>query len=177
MLPITSVEPITSFRVLILIDTSGSMTEADLNQRRAVAFLRKTLDELLQQLPQGVTIEYGVFNNYAVFGPEFTADPQKLQASLADLTERAKHRGLKLTALYDAVKDSVARFDIPRPGDSILILTDGVDNKSSSKAEKVEEEATKKGMRVFSMWLKQLLPEQVASFDLPDFAEPGAVGK
>jgi hypothetical protein len=176
LVPITSVERMTSFRVLILIDTSASMdplTEPFRYQGKALALINKTLDELLGELPRGVLVEYGLFDKFAVFGPEFTVDAQELQRSRPALTERLKHRGLKTTALYDALEEGLARFDSPRPGDSIVMLTDGFDNKSHFKAEKVQEEATTKGVRLFTILLKG----QIAAYDesgygaLFDFAE------
>jgi hypothetical protein len=153
LLPVISVEPIPSFRVLILIDTSGSM-DAHVplfNQRRALETTNQALDELLDQLPPGVQIEYGAFNQGAVFGAEFTADAQELRRSKAESIERTKRHGERSTALYDAVQQGLEHFYSVQPGDSILILTDGGDNLSESKPEKIQEEAAKKGVRLFTI--------------------------
>jgi hypothetical protein len=173
--PVTSVEPITRFRVLILIDASGSMEplEKPMNrQRRALEMVSRTLDEFLDQLPQGVSMEYGMFNNFAVFGPGFTADAQQLRSSLADIKERLKHRGSKRTALYDALRDGLERFDSPHPGDSILVLTDGLENESRSKAGKIQEEAASKGVRLFTVLFHGNEPDIEGSvLEIPNFAE------
>ena len=153
-LPITSVEPITSFRVLILIDTSGSMDPTNTpftHLRSALEVLNKELDELLDQLPPGVQLEFGVFNNNAAYGTDFTADAQLLRKSLVDSTARTKRSGVRSTALYDAIKEGLEHFDPAQPGDSILTLTDGADNISRSRPEKIQEEAARKGIRLFTV--------------------------
>jgi hypothetical protein len=66
-----------------------------------------------------------------------------------------KRRGLKKTALYDAIRDGMARFDPPQPGDSIVMVTDGMDNVSRLRAGKVQEEAARKGVRVFTILLNE----------------------
>ena len=153
-IPVTALEPITSFRVLILIDASGSMDPTDQpfsHQRKALEVLKTALDELLDQLPPHVRLEFGVFNNNAAFGPEFTADAQQLRKTLADSMERTKAHRVKSTALYDAVREALERFDPPEPGDSILMLTDGGDNVSHANPEKIEEEAARRGVRLFTV--------------------------
>jgi len=155
-IPNTGLEPISSFRVLILIDASGSMDPSGppfVHERKALEILNKALDELLDQLPPHVRLEYGVFNNSADFGPEFTADAQQLRKSLVDSTERMKVHRIKSTALYDAVKEGLERFDSPQPGDSILMLTDGADNTSRAKPQQIQEEAARKGVRLFTVLL------------------------
>ncbi|HEY7406104.1 MAG TPA: vWA domain-containing protein [Candidatus Angelobacter sp.] len=140
--------------MLILIDTSGSMDPTNspfTHRREALEILNKTLDELLDKLPPHVRLEFGVFNNNTAFGPEFTADGQQLRRSWVDSTERAKGNRSKDTALYDAVKEALERFDSPQPGDSILMLTDGGDNISRAKPQKLQEEAAKKGVRLFTV--------------------------
>lgn len=176
--PIASVERIPSFRVLVLIDTSGSMDPTDapfVYRRRALEVVNKALDELLDQLPPRVRLEYGVFNNNAVFGPEFTADAQQLRKSLVDSTERTKGHRVKSTALYDAVKEGLERFDSPQPGDSILMLTDGGDNISHAKPQKIQEEAERKGVRLFTVLFlgggTASSPTEGSPQEMSDFAE------
>jgi hypothetical protein len=154
--PVTSVERIANFRVLILFDASGSMEQTDVPfgyQRKALALINATFDDLMGELPQGTNVEYGVFNSRAVFGPKFTAYPEDLRKSLVKLNELSR-RGHKGTALYDALQESLARFDPPQPGDSIVIVTDGMDNESRLKAGKVQEEASRKGVRLFSILIR-----------------------
>ena len=158
IVPVASVERISGFRLLILFDISGSMEQKDSlfsHQHKALALVSRTLDELLDELPQGTKVEYGLFNNNAAFGPAFTANSEELRKSLSDLREQMKRRGRKATALYDALRESLARFDSPQPGDSVLLVTDGMDNESRLRAGKVEEEAARKGVRVFAILLNE----------------------
>jgi hypothetical protein len=173
--PITRVERMENFRVLILFDTSGSMEPSDepfTRRRKALALVNSTLDELVSEMPPGAKIEYGMFDNYAVFGPEFTASLEELRKSLDELNNHRKRRGPKHTALYDALGDSLARFDPPQPGDSVLIVTDGMDNESHLRPGKVQVEAARKGVRVFSILMKSHEPDYDGSgLVILDFAE------
>ena len=155
--PITRVERIPSFRVLILFDTSGSMEQKDtpfMHQRRVLPLIDSTLDGLVGELPQGSRVEYGLFNDNAVFSSEFTSDVKKLRQSLLEAKQQLKPRELRKTALYDAIGAGLARFDRPQPGDSMIIVTDGEDNKSRLTAAKVQEEAARKGVRVFTILIE-----------------------
>ncbi|MGC2698296.1 MAG: vWA domain-containing protein [Candidatus Angelobacter sp.] len=157
LVPVTSVERISGFRLLILIDASASMEETSQPFTRlhtAVALVNDTLDELLGELPAGVEVEYGLFNTFAVFGPNFTADREELRQSKADLVQRLKHKGLKTTALYAAIREGLTRFDSPHPGDSILMVTDGQDNESAVGPGKIQGEAAQKGIRLFSIVMR-----------------------
>lgn len=158
IVPVAGVERIPNFRVLILFDASGSMEQTDSlfsYQHKALALVKSTLGELLDELPQGTKVEYGLFNNDAAFGPAFTANSDELRKSLSDLTEQMKRRRRKATALYDALRESLARFEPAQPGDSVLLVTDGMDNESRLRAGKVQEEAARKGVRVFTILLNE----------------------
>lgn len=157
MVPITRLERILNFRVLILIDMSGSMEVNEpplIYQRKVVGVVRDELQELVATLPQEVKVQYGEFNNYAVFGGEFTSDPKVLENSLPEITERLKRRGPKETALYDAIHEAVMQFGSTRPGDSILVVTDGGDNISKLSDKKVQEEAAERGIRISTILVK-----------------------
>lgn len=174
-LPVTRVERIQDFRVLILFDTSGSMEHKDSlfsHQHKALALVNRTLDELLNELPQGTKVEYGLFNNDAAFGPAFSTNQEELRRSLSDLTERMKGRKRKATALYDALRESLQRFDPPQSGDSVVIVTDGMDNESRLRAGKAQDEAARKGIRIFTILMQDNLPDFDGSrLAILDFAE------
>ena len=96
VLQVASLEQIHNFRVLVLLDTSASMDPSDApftHRRKATALINSTLDELLGELPHGAKVEYGLFDIYAVFGPEFTADREELRKSLDDSREGSGRGG------------------------------------------------------------------------------------
>jgi von Willebrand factor type A domain len=179
LVPVTSVEPITTSRVLILIDDSGSMEGNRVGsgfsyQEQALAQVNRALKELVNDLPGGFQVEYGIFHNRAIFGGRFSSDPKELSDSLAEVAARLGHPKMRKTALYDAIHEGLAQFDSPRPGDSILVLTDGEDNASILSAEKLQREAAGKGVRLFTILIKKkapFSPEELSAGLVFDFAE------
>jgi hypothetical protein len=170
LVPITRLERITSFRVLILMDVSGSMEVNEppvVYQRKVLALVRDRLQELVATLPHDVKVQYGEFNSYAVFGGDFSSDRKVLESSLPEMTERLKHRGPKKTALYDAIQQAILQFGSVQPGDSILVVTDGGDNNSNLSDKKVREEAAARGIRLFTILVKgESQPYEEQSWDV-----------
>jgi hypothetical protein len=157
LVPVNQLERITNFRVLILMDMSGSMEVDDpplVYQRKVLALVRDKLQELVGALPQDVKVQYGEFNSYAVFGGEFSSDPKVIESSMPEMAAQLKHRGLKKTALYDALHEAIGRFGATQPGDSIVVVTDGGDNSSKLNDKKVQEKAGERGVRVFTILVK-----------------------
>ncbi|MGE5322986.1 MAG: hypothetical protein ACM3SW_09000 [Actinomycetota bacterium] len=80
--PVNSLERIRSFRVLLLVDASGSMSSIDVgsvsNQRDTVQKIKEMLDEDLNSFPAGVQMSLGAFNKEIAFANEFTSDPDRL---------------------------------------------------------------------------------------------------
>ena len=172
--PVTSAERISGFRVLILIDNSGSMEEESprVHEHNALVGINRVLRDLLDHLPQGVSVKYGMFDSYAVFSNEFASDAKELQRSLPELTERLKHKGLKKTALYDALKEALAQFGQAQVGDSIVVVTDGQDNSSKIDARRLQEEASDRSIRLFTILLeRELTYDDVGWGPVLDFAE------
>jgi Mg-chelatase subunit ChlD len=161
-LPVSEVERIRNFRVLLLVDGSGSMSVeggAVLNKKETVQHIKEILDENLDHLPDGVQVAFGIFNKQVVFGNEFTSDPDRLHHIIPETIARLKSAGRGSTALLDAIHQGLAQFTPVRPGDTIVLLTDGEDNVSTHISEKeLARELSRKGVRLFVLWVKDQSP-------------------
>lgn len=157
-LRVSEVERIRNFRVLLLVDGSGSMSVeggAVLNKKETVQHIKEILDENLDHLPDGVQVAFGIFNKQVVFGNEFTSDPDRLHHIIPETIARLKSAGRGSTALLDAIHQGLAQFTPGRPGDTIVLLTDGEDNVSTHISEKeLARELSRKGVRLFVLWVK-----------------------
>ena len=153
-IPVTAVERIQKFRVLLLVDASGSMSSIDVgsvsSQRNTVQKIKEMLDENLNSFPAGVQMSFGVFNKEIAFANEFTADPARLHHLIPETIARLRSPGTGETALFDALHMALAQFGSVQPGDTILAITDGDDNSSKQvSAKQLARELSQKGVRLF----------------------------
>jgi hypothetical protein len=169
-LSLTAVEPIAPHRILLIVDESGSMNGPD----KHLAVVTQTLAQLVGNLAPKVLVEYGAFNNKAAFGNRFTSNPTELRESVAQVREQLGTPRLARTALFDAIHEGLGRFDSLRPGDSILVLTDGGDNHSKTTLKGLRQELEEKGVRLFAVLIEweNGPPEETSTADsLVDLAE------
>lgn len=157
--PVSAVERIRTFRVLLLVDASASMSVVEggriSNKKETVQHIKEMLDENLDHLPDGVEVAFGIFNKQVVFGNEFTSDPNRLHRIIPETIARLKSAGHGSTAMLDAIHGGLAQFDPVRPGDTIVLLTDGEDNVSTHISEKdLARELSRKGVRLFILWVR-----------------------
>ncbi|HMC29420.1 MAG TPA: vWA domain-containing protein [Candidatus Angelobacter sp.] len=165
-IPIIGVQKVEHRRVLVLVDQSGSMARRNSigsHQKEALDITEDTLNELLQDLPIGVSVAYGFFNDKAVFTEGFFSDSRQLQQAIADAKQRLKKPESGGTAMFDAIHQAILQFETPQPGDALLLLSDGGENKSKLTEGKFEKEFRRSGLR-----LELLLVNQHS----PEFAEP-----
>jgi hypothetical protein len=155
-LPIVGLDRTRTGRLIVLIDESGSMSESASSlfsyQGEALRLIKQTLRDLMAELPPGVSVEYGLFNETWVFSEGFISDPKELRKSVDEVTARFGKKGYGKTALYDSVYEALTRFQTPQPGDSILLLTDGGDNRSKLPPKKLERELRVARVRLLTMF-------------------------
>lgn len=180
LLPVTAAERILNFRVLLLVDASGSMSRIDVGspsrQRDTVQKLKEMLDENLYSFPPGVQVSFGVFNKQIAFANEFTSDPERLHRLIPETITRLKSPGIGQTPLFDAIHMALAQFGSVQPGDTILLLTDGGENNSKQISEKsLGNELSRKGVRLFVLLVQDRSPsspeEAVAVAVMSELAE------
>jgi Ca-activated chloride channel family protein len=135
----------TPISVVVMLDTSGSMTLAlDLVKQAAEQFLMRLLPE-----DQG---RVGAFNDKIEFHPEleFTSDRDRLIRSLKELDFGYP------TRLYDAVDQSLAHLSAIEGRKVVLVFTDGEDTASRAGSGSVLERARADEAMVYSIGLENV---------------------
>ncbi len=166
IVPVAGVEQIHTRRLLVLLDQSGSISKAGddvfSHERTAARITLQVLDEMMGELPPGLSVEYGVFNDQWVFGDGFISDAATLRHSRSEVDARFAKTGKGKTAIYDALHEGLMRFQATQPQDAILLFTDGEDNSSSRSAKQLETELHSAGVRLFTIVLagEAFLPDQ-----------------
>lgn len=117
---------------------------------------------MFQQLPPGLSVEYGIFTDATVFGDSFVSETAALRKSIQLVNDQFPKQGHEYTAIYDAIDAALLRFDNPQPEDAILLLTDGEDTSSKQSVKAVEQKLRASGVRLFIILLAQhlFLPQQ-----------------
>lgn len=130
-------------RVLVLLDTSGSMSASGSPEKwgvglRAAAFA-------VDSTPLESSVSLGTFDEHDKFGKfESRQEAGNELVALAQ-QEKPKHQ----TALYGALKDAAVQFQPTQFGDTIFLVTDGGDNHSGELQKKAQQELIARGIRVF----------------------------
>jgi hypothetical protein len=178
LLPISAPGRIRASRIIVLIDESGSMDRTRTRNspvshhwRDALRAVKQTLSILMAQLPPGVSIEFGLFNEKSAFTDSFISDPGELQKAIAAVKARFRKARYGQTAIYDSLHEALTRFGAPQTGDSILLLTDGDDNSSKLGPKELEQEFRAAKARLLTMVV--YAPHVI----LDVFPEPGEFGR
>jgi hypothetical protein len=141
--------------VIVLVDQSGSMAQSDSFFSHTKVAERRIQETLLQkifpQLPQDTQVLIGAFDQEAAFGGEFSRDPQQLQKMLDEVTARLKKHGYRRTAMFDAIRQGLDHFGTVQRGDSVVVITDGVDNQSKVPGKELANELASRQVRVFTV--------------------------
>jgi len=154
-------------RILVLVDISGSM-------EKNLRFTKAMFRELLEHVPPGVSLAYGFFSEGVYLSRGFTREPEDLAKAVAHVDSLTwQHRG---TALYDALHEGLNLFQKVSPGDSILLITDGGENRSRWNEGKVKREILESGIRVFAFMPPSIInavqPEEIyGPARVSDFAD------
>ena len=133
----------TPITVIVMLDTSGSMTLI-LDRVKAAA------EQFLIRLLPEDTGRVGAFNDKIEFHPEdaFTSDRDVLVRSLNELDFGYP------TRLWDAVDESINRLDGVQGRKVALVFTDGADTASRRDLGDVMEQARAKEIMVYSIGLE-----------------------
>ncbi|PYP83177.1 MAG: hypothetical protein DMG65_24995 [Candidatus Angelobacter sp. Gp1-AA117] len=141
-LPVVSAEPISRNRILFLVEISGN------DEDRRISQMLSDAVNVARQAPDGQPIAFGIFAEKALFTDAFFPNAQQRKTSIDAITAQAKSLG-KHTALYDALHEGLALFGAQQPGDTLLLMSDGVDNRSKRSDGDLEKEFFIQGVRLW----------------------------
>jgi Ca-activated chloride channel family protein len=134
----------TPISVVVMLDTSGSMTLAlDRVKEAAEQFLIRMLP-----MDQGLV---GAFNDKIEFHPEsgdFTSNRDTLIRSLKELDFGYP------TRLYDAVDESISRLDGIQGRKVVLVFTDGDDTASRTNSGRMQERSRDEEVMIYAIGLE-----------------------
>lgn len=111
--------PSASLELVLLIDTSGSMSDRD-----AIGAARAAVTSLLDEVPADVAIGIVGFSDTPSLVSPLTTDRDQLRAALAELRARGE------TALYDAVVFGASLFSGADVSRRFVLVSDGGDTVS-----------------------------------------------
>jgi len=122
-LQIESVRPVFRNRVLVLLDLGGLIGSSSAQQTARTAMLQNAID-YLNEAPQEMPVAFGAFAERAVFTSGFSSGPESLSSSMQLMAQRAS--GLTGNSdLTTALLQALAMFGQHRPGDTILLISNG----------------------------------------------------
>lgn len=129
-------------RVVLLIDTSGSMESSE----PAAAVIA---EHLVSRLPTETEIGLAFFaSNYTPMAP-LAKDRGKLAFALEALKNR-QYYAEGQTALWTAIGEAAKMFGTPSLGDTIYVISDGADNRSWPHMRDELQALTGSGIRFFA---------------------------
>jgi hypothetical protein len=131
-----------SIRVLLLIDTSGSMKPLVGTSNWGVSLA--TAAFATDSIPPQALVAVGTFSNHLQLSPWGTVDSARAQV-VAMRSQTPKGN----TALYKAVEGGISAFAERQFGDVIYLVTDGGENDSAVSLGHLTETLASRGIRVF----------------------------
>jgi len=154
-LPVVSATQNFNNRVLVLTETSGSADSKEIDALvRGIAAKARTA-------PDGRPIAFGAFAEEAIIGKEFLDDPRKRSSAIDEVLAQAARLPGKYASLFDSLHQAIAVFGPHQPGDTILLLTDGHDNKSKRNLNDMEKEFAASGTRLLVVIRPKFTPTGV----------------
>jgi hypothetical protein len=141
-LPVVSAMQNFDNRVLVLLQKSVSP------EKQKVQEQMQEIADLVRQAPAGRAIAFGVFAEKAFISSEFSADPEKRAIAVDAVLAQAAQLPGKKSAVFDSLHQALAVFGPRQPGDTILLMSDGVDHSSKRNPSDLSKEFTDKGTRL-----------------------------
>jgi len=129
-------------RVMLLIDSSASMRPIRGTTNWGVGL--PTAGIALDAVPRNATVSVATFAKHLKLTT--WQDWSEARDTLLALQDEVPNR---TTALYGALNESVAAFGEPRLGDTIFLITDGLENSSKEMLSTVVANLVAHGIRVF----------------------------
>jgi hypothetical protein len=158
-------------RVMILIDTSGSMADPPLNFSTSMI----VASGLISFIDPKVEIAVGRFDDRFILMADFTADRNKLVREVqSQMPARRKWEGHQ-TFLFGAIDETLKAFGDIKLGDTLVVISDGADNRSRDPG-KTRKRVHATPLRVYAagVWNQKLMTQEEihGPIDLQQLTEP-----
>jgi hypothetical protein len=145
-LRVESVRPVFRNRVLVLLDLGGSNGSSSAQQTARTAMLQNAI-EYINEAPQEMPVAFGAFAERAVFTSGFSSGPESLSSSMQLMAQRAT--GLTGNSdLTTALLQALAMFGQHRPGDTILLISNGSGPARKTKWNALAREFSRRETRI-----------------------------
>jgi hypothetical protein len=152
--PVTSLTTVYSEgprRVMVLLDTSGSMRGPEAKKRYPKwEIARAAARSLLASLPAGSAAGLITFTDKIDVRAPLSVDRHPAEEWLGNEVTGQVVSLRGPTAMYAAIEAAKKQLEPTQPGDSIYIITDGGENASRIAASKVERSLVFAGVRLFA---------------------------
>ncbi len=134
-------------RVVIVLDASGSMTGERSTWHLYLAVAHNLVTPMSSETLAGLI----VFGSKIDKNIPLTSNKKQLEDELTILEPgtNALPKGLRETALWDALGVAASEFGSPQDGDAIYTITDGADNWSKTSTNSLTEDLLNKLIRLF----------------------------
>lgn len=149
-------------RVVVVLDSSGSMTLPEFKWRLALRLASEVLTNSPAHFHSGLI----VFNDQIRVALPVQVNPQPARDALQALPltyQKSDKTVGGRTALLDALMAAARMFDPPQFGDSIYVITDGSDNHSDATTDDVRAALARRGIRLFAEWFGTEVRERMAA--------------
>lgn len=158
-------------RVIVLLDTSGSMNGAPSKFLTA----QKVALALVFRAPTSSAVAFMTFSSKVTERMLFDRSREEVAQLVKVLGEKDHPAGEGKTALRDAIAEALRLLSAPNPRDVIYVVSDGGDNASRTNESKLKKALLSSGVRVYGILLSDLEPpteeEEKPREELIHFAE------
>lgn len=144
--------------MLLLVDGSGSMAAMDkvwLHKSKATKTAEEVAEKFVSELLPRVPVAYGVFQEQLFLTGSFASDPRRLQDDIGSIKQKSLGARKRGTAIYDALAEGLLLFGATQPGDAILLITDGEDNRSKHSSKEIENKLKQSGVLFFVLLVSE----------------------
>lgn len=155
---VDGIEPIKNNRILVLVDASGGAEEPK------VAESVSTIADVTRQAPPEMPVAFGIFGEQAFLPHTFVFNPNAVNAQIDEIMAQLSSPALgTYPALFDALHDALALFGETEPGDTILLVSRGLNYGSKRSAKDLAREFSNAGVRLLVMTGEHLTPQHKGS--------------
>jgi hypothetical protein len=131
-------------RIVLMVDTSDSMHASERRSGWGIAL--RTATFAFDSVPSSSSIALLTFGDGVHSQTDGFRDRSEVANKVLSLTKQEPEGP---TAVLDSINQALSLFQRPQIGDSIFLVTDGVDNRSKISLNILREELISRGVRVF----------------------------